>query len=297
MSNLLNFKHLRYFWAVAHVGNLTKAAAALNVSQSAISVQIQKLEEQLGEPLFERQGKALSLTEAGRIALDHADTIFATGDELVGTLMQNRLGKAHNLRIGSEATLSRNFQMTFLRPLLGRHDVKVTLKSGAIQTLLQGLESHRLDVVLTNQPPIRETETRWVATELAKQNVSIVSAPGLETDTRSIGAILESAPLVVPGRGTTSRDAFDAYVLQHGLNVKLAAEVDDMAMLRLLAREGTGLAVIPPIVVQDELNNGRLINHGTIPGLFEAFHAITMDRRFPNPVLNELMSAMQLAAD
>ncbi|MBV6650715.1 MAG: LysR family transcriptional regulator, partial [Hoeflea sp.] len=84
----LNYNHLRYFWAVAHEGNLTRTAERLNVSQSALSIQIKKLEAQVGHALFERRGKQLILTEAGRVALDHADTIFATGDELMGTLRE-----------------------------------------------------------------------------------------------------------------------------------------------------------------------------------------------------------------
>ena len=82
----LNFHHLRYFWAVAHEGNLTRAAEQLHVSQSAVSVQIKKLEEDLGHALFERRGRQLHLTEAGRLALDYADTIFDLGGELVGVL-------------------------------------------------------------------------------------------------------------------------------------------------------------------------------------------------------------------
>nr|QQZ51145.1 LysR family transcriptional regulator [Phenylobacterium glaciei] len=71
----LNFNHLRYFWAVAHEGSLTRAAEQLNLSQSSLSVQIQKLEHQMGHPLFERVGKRLVLTEAGQISLDYADTV------------------------------------------------------------------------------------------------------------------------------------------------------------------------------------------------------------------------------
>ena len=78
----LNFNHLRYFWAVAHEGSLTRAAVRLNVSQSALSVQIQKLEQRMGHPLFDRIGRRLILTEAGRIALDYADTVFRAGDEI-----------------------------------------------------------------------------------------------------------------------------------------------------------------------------------------------------------------------
>src|SRR5512140_3427296 len=118
----LNFHYLHYFWAVAHEGNLTRAAERLHVSQSAVSVQIQKLEEDLGHALFERRGRQLVLTEAGRIALDHADAIFAMSRELVATLGES--GRTRSvLRVGSMATLSRNFQLQFLQPLFRREDV------------------------------------------------------------------------------------------------------------------------------------------------------------------------------
>ena len=99
----LNYHHLRYFQAVAHEGHLTRAAERLNVSQSALSSQIRQLEERLGQPLFERRGRALHLTEAGRIALEHADTIFATGKELISILTLGPQAR-RPLRIGSIAT-------------------------------------------------------------------------------------------------------------------------------------------------------------------------------------------------
>ncbi|MGB0912700.1 MAG: LysR family transcriptional regulator, partial [Phaeobacter italicus] len=96
----LNYHHLRYFWAVAHDGNLTRTAQRLNLSQSALSVQIKQLEERLGHPLFDRRGRQLHLTEAGRITLDHADAIFATGQELIATLQET--GRSRQaLRVGA----------------------------------------------------------------------------------------------------------------------------------------------------------------------------------------------------
>ncbi len=74
----LNYHHLHYFWAVAKEGNLTRAALQLHVSQSALSTQIKQLEDQLGQALFTREGRVLQLTEAGRVALTYADTIFET---------------------------------------------------------------------------------------------------------------------------------------------------------------------------------------------------------------------------
>src|SRR3954463_1578626 len=174
----LNYNHLRYFWAVAHEGNLTRTAERLNVSQSALSIQIQKLETQLGHPLFERRGKQLLLTEAGRIALDHADAIFATGEELIGMLKQTGGAARQVLRVGALATLSRNFQMGFLRPVLGRPDIEVILRSGGLTDLLQALEALRLDVVLVNQSPDREgargAASSWISYRVAEQQVSLV---------------------------------------------------------------------------------------------------------------------------
>ena len=123
----LNYHHLRYFWAVAHEGNLTRAAERLYVSQSAVSVQIKQLERDLGHDLFERQGRRLVLTEAGSIALDYANSVFDLGDELLLTLGSEE-GTAHRvLHVGAAATLSRNLQIQFLQPLLGRED-RVWLK-------------------------------------------------------------------------------------------------------------------------------------------------------------------------
>ena len=197
---MLNFNHLRYFRAVAHDGNLTRAARQLHISQSAVSVQIRTLEEQLGQQLFERRGKQLLLTEAGRIALDHADAIFAIGDELVGTLGA-RHGVARSvIRIGALATLSRNFQLGFLRPLLLRPDIELVLRSGAFGHLLQNLEAHRLDVVLANAAPPRDAATAWIAHTIAKQPVSLVGAPELASRgrRRSHKQLLAKHPLLLP---------------------------------------------------------------------------------------------------
>ena len=69
----------------------------------------------------------------------------------------------------------------------------------------------------------------------------------------------------------------------------LAAEVDDMAMMRLLAREDIGLAVLPPIVVKNELVSGLLKEADHLVGLTESFHAVTIKRKFPNPLLAPLL--------
>jgi len=287
----INFLHLQYFWAVAHEGNLTRVARRMRVSQSAVSVQIRKLEEALGHSLFERRGRQLVLTEAGRIALDHADAIFALARELEGTLQEHGLERAV-LRVGSMATLSRNFQMRFLAPLFGRDDVEIVVRSGALGPLLKSLEAHRIDVVLTNQAPARDASTPWVAHRIAEQPVSLLGRPRTSRRKPRLATLLASEPLVLPAAETSIRIGFDALVDRLGVRPHIAAEVDDMAMLRLLAREGLGLAVAPSIVVRDELAAGDLAEIAQLPDLKETFYAITLVRRFPNPVLRSLLGDM-----
>ena len=286
----LNYRHLRYFQAVAHDGNLTRAAERLNLSQSALSVQIAKLEEQLGHNLFERRGRQLHPTEAGRIALDHADAIFATGDELLGTLRNAAAGR-QALRVGALATLSRNFQMAFLRPLLGRSDVELVLRSGSPAELLQSLEALRLDVVLTNQPAAGDAASAFISHRLDSQRVSLIGTPALAAGVSGLQAALEQRPLILPTEASGIRTGFDSLVARMGWRPQVAAEVDDMALMRLLTREGVGLGVLPPIVVRDELTAGSLVELEPLPGITEGFYAIVLQRRFPNPLLAELIAS------
>lgn len=284
----LNYNHLRYFWAVAHDGNLTRTAARLNVSQSALSVQIRKLEGRLGHSLFERRGRQLHLTEAGRIALDHANAIFATGEELVGTLRQTGVTR-QAVRIGALATLSRNFQISFLKPVIGRSDVEIILRSGSPSDLMNGLQSLNLDVVLTNQPPISDALTPFIAQKLSEQPVSLIGTPSLLGKTRAVAALLAMHPVILPTAGSSVRAGFDALVDRLGVQPMIAAEVDDIAMMRLLVREGYALGVLPPIAVRDELASATLVEAESLHGIAETFFAVTMERRFPNPIIRSMV--------
>lgn len=284
----LNFNHLRYFWAVAHEGSLTRAAGHMNLSQSALSVQIQKLEHQMGHLLFERTGRKLILTEAGKIALDYADTVFKAGDELLSTLRGSPAASRQVLRVGALTTLSRNFQLEFLRPLVGRPDVELIVRSGNIRDLLAQLEAHAVDVVLANSAAPRDARSLLRNHLLDEQPVSLVGRPRPDTRAFRFPEDLRTEPLLLPSLDSGIRVAFDRVLELAGIRPTILAEVDDMAMLRLLAREREGLTLVPPIVVRDELDAGVLVEHCRIPEVTESFYAIVKKRRFPNRLLSDL---------
>lgn len=285
----LNYHHLHYFWAVAKEGNLTRAAALLHVSQSALSTQIKQLEEQLGQALFERQGRSLVLTEAGQLALGYAESIFTSGAELMALLRDGRRREREVMRIGAVATLSRNFQENFLAPLLTRADVELVLHSGSLTELLARLRVHTVDIVLSNQRVHSSADEPWRCRRIARQPISLVGPKRPGRRAFRFPEDLASVPLLLPGQGSDIRAGFDLLCDQLGIRYTLRAEVDDMALLRLLARDSGGVALLPTVVVQDELKSGALVEYAVVPDLQESFYAITVQRHFEPPWLKALL--------
>lgn len=287
----LNYHHLRYFWMIANEGHLTRAAERLHVSQSALSIQLRQLEESLGQPLFTREGKRLLLTEAGRIALDYANAIFRSGDELI-SLMHGQAARRQLVRIGAVATLSRNFQMELVRPLLDREDIELILRSGSLPELLRQLHTHTIDLVLSNRPVPRDAEANWHCHLVEEQPVSLVGRPISESTPFRFPEDLSDTSLLLPSIESEIRTAFDFLLEQAEIRPRVIAEVDDMAMLRLLARDSGHLALVPPVVVLDELRSGALVERCRIPELRERFYAIIPRRRFPNAIIRELLEPL-----
>ena len=288
----LNYHHLRYFHEVAREGNLTRAAARLNLSQSALSTQIKALEDRLGHALFDRTGRAMVLTEAGRIALDHAERIFDVGDDLVETL-SGAATRAVPLRVGALSTLSRNFQFGFLQPALAEQ-ADLVLSSGSSQTLLRALEDLALDVVLLTDPPPRESFPHLLAHRIAEQPVAL-HGTARRMGHATLSDLLVAEPVILPTESSI-RTGFDSLVARLGVTPRIAATVDDMAMVRLLARNDVGLAITPAVVLADELAQGLLKTAPFPLDIVESFYAVTATRNFPHPLVQRLLGATDAKA-
>ena len=283
----LNYHHLRYFREVAHTGNLTRTAELVNLSQSALSTQIRQLEDRLGHKLFERKGRALELTEVGRITLDYADRIFGTGEELVATLDRSGVQNPP-LRVGALSTLSRNFQLRFLEPVLKRQGIELSLKSGSEEVLLEALRSLAIDVFLTTEPPSGVVEKDLTAHKVAEQKVGLHGAP-TRMNHKSLKKLLEREPLIVPS-DIVIRRGYDSLVTRLQIEPNVVALVDDMAMVRLLTRADAGVAIAPDVVLADEIASGRIVTSKFGLDIVESFFAITVRRTFPHPLLKELLN-------
>lgn len=286
----LNFHHLLYFWRVARLGHLTRAAEELHTSQSAVSAQIRQLEARLGADLFARGGRRLVLTDTGQLVLAYAEDIFGLGQEMLGRLEGSSSGITR-LRVGSVATMSRNYQENWIRPLLADPAIVLTLESGLLEGLVGRLVQHQLDVVLANETVPADPDRPLHCRFLGSHAISLVGPARLwESRRLRIPEDLDNADIALPGPRHALRAQFDALCASAGVVPRLRAEVDDMAMLRLIARDSGWLTVLPDVVVQDELRTGVLVSVGRSEALQERFYAITTPHRHRIEALENLLS-------
>ncbi|HEX6976720.1 MAG TPA: LysR family transcriptional regulator, partial [Vicinamibacterales bacterium] len=133
----LNYHHLLYFWTVAREGGVSKAAGKLRLSQPTISAQVRLLEEALGEQLFRRQGRGLSLTDAGQLVYRYADEIFSLGRELTETLRGRPAGRPALLNVGVANVVPKLVVYRLLQPATrGPEPVHVVCREDNVEPLV-----------------------------------------------------------------------------------------------------------------------------------------------------------------
>lgn len=284
----INYHHLHYFWSVAKTGNLTLTAQQLHVSQSALSMQIKQLEDVINMRLFDRLGRTMVLTEAGRIIFAYANDIFSKGEELEAFITQGQQSQYQLIRIGSTNTLSRNFLEAFVAPLLPRDHVSISMQSARLDDLLQRLEKHSLDVVLSNISVQGNALNRWRCQLIARQQVSVIGPANIKHG-KLFPQDFRQYRWLLPSQQSEIRGAFDSLCGQWQFEPNILAEVDDMAMLRLLARDSGALSVLPKVVVRDEISRGELEEYVVLPNVFENFYAITIKKDYQPSALSELL--------
>jgi LysR family transcriptional regulator, transcriptional activator of nhaA len=125
---------------------------------------------------------------------------------------------------------------------------------------------------------------------LDEQPVSLVGRKPKNGKRFQFPADLQGVPVLLPSLESNIRAAFDLLMDQAGIHPVIAGEVDDMALLRLMARDSDALALVPRVVVRDELREGVLVEIYRFKQIKKSFYAITADRRYPNPLVKELLA-------
>src|SRR6266550_4808827 len=173
----MDLRHLRYFVAVAEEQNITRAALRLHVSQPPLSRQIRNLEDDLGITLFDREAKAVRLTEAGRVFLAEARIILQRAKEAVELAKDVAGGKRGEIHVGYAPSLTVELLPRALRYFRESNPaVRVQLHDFSTQEMLRGLNDGKLHAALLVQVPPKAL-AGLVFEELQRQPVCVAVHP------------------------------------------------------------------------------------------------------------------------
>lgn len=293
----LNYHHLYYFYVIARTGSIVKACDTLLLAQPTLSAQLRLLEKSLGATLFNRVKQRLHLTDAGRMVLDYAESIFETGQELQDALRDRPKEGKMAVQVGVVTGTPRSFGHALLNKALDYQDIHhVVLSEGRMDVLLKELREHRLDAVLADWPASgadREFENHL----LAKIPIVFAASTALARRYGPLPKGLEGAPLILPsGPGYVSHQINERFA-QWKIRPNIIAEVQDVEIARRLALDGRGIAILNAYTVKVSLPAHRLQVVRCQPALdvVEPVYLITRPRRWTNPVVRYLLENFKLA--
>lgn len=289
--NSLNYQHLYYFWVIAREGGVARAARHLRLSHSTLSAQLRALEEYLGGPLFERTGKRLVPTPLGLQVAGYAEDIFRTGNELVEVARGSGGGAHAVLRIGIVGTLPKTVAYRLMQPALtGDAPPALVVRQDSQTRLIEELGQGKLHVILTDTPHDAGAY-RLHSHALGETDLLLFGTSTLATKYgKRFPESLQGAPVLLPAPGGLRR-ALERWFADRGAAVRVVAEIDDAAMLRVLGGHGLGLFAVRG-AVRDEVEAGQRVRClGPLAGVRERYYAISVERRIRHPSVAAIIDA------
>lgn len=253
----ISLKQLAVFDAVARLGSVSKAAADVNLSQSAASMSLAELESHLGAPLFHRQGKRLKLNDYGRWLQPKANQVLIQAREIEQSSQQAYL--QGNLKIGASSTIGNYLVPSNIAAFVKQHPhVNITLDIANTENIVTGMQSMNYDLGLIEGPshaPQLDTQI-WQQDELV-----IFSSP--EHPLASTGALSQSdlheAQWVLRELGSGTREVFSLATQNILPNPSIILELGNSEAVKLAVKTGLGLGCLSRLALTAELNSGTLV--------------------------------------
>ena len=287
----MNLKHLRYFWAVARFGGVTRAAEKLELSPQTLSVQIADLQLELGVQLLRQVGRRLELTDAGRVAYAYADEVFGLVDELAAQVRSMSSGRSRLFRVGMTDAVPRSLAYRLLVPLIEDEGIRLTASHERLDVLLADLALHRLELVIADRPIPGGSKVKAFNHVLGDTAIALFATPALAQRLRpGFPAALEGAPMLVPGRDSVLYEDVRAWLEARRLSVRVVGEFDDGGLMKTFGASGAG-AFPAPMAVREEIERLYGVELvGLMDGLTERYYAISTERRATDPQVLQVLA-------
>ena len=255
----MDLRALQIFIEVAELGSFTRAGERLGYSQPTVSFQIRHLEQELGVPLFDRIGHTVSLTDAGREALDYAQRICNLSREMTGGPLHNRpvsgvirLGMADSL---CHPLIVRNFG-SFRQQYPG---IDLHIYDAGTGELFRMLDHNEVDLICTMDSRVFDTSYITAQEEaVATHFVVSVSNPLAQQAQVPLEALLKQ-PFLLTEKGMSYRRLMDEQLAARSLEVRPVLETARADLICELVAQDMGISFLPDYVTQSHVGTGQLV--------------------------------------
>ncbi|HSP34460.1 MAG TPA: LysR family transcriptional regulator [Thermoanaerobaculia bacterium] len=253
----MDVRQLEMFRAVAEEGTFTRAAERLHVSQSAVSRQLQLLEEELRTLLFHRTGRGVTLTDSGQLLLTTANRINRDMQDVVSQISQTEQLQRGVLRLGAGMTVCLYVFPKLLKKFRGLYkNLDLRVAAGTADEILRLLRTNELDLALLTLPIVAEDlEIRPVL----KEEMVVVGAKGhpLTRERHVDPQQLRKHPMVLFESGSNTRHVLDEFFREQQIPVNVVMETENVEIIKAMVAAGLGVTVIPYAAIASEARTGR----------------------------------------
>ena len=245
------------FLQVAAHRSFSRAAEALRLTQPSVTARIQALERDLGEPLFERNGRGVSLTEVGTAFMPHAQRVLKAlhdGRDAVQSLRQLELG---TLRLGAAPTISTYVLPDLVMDFRARYPgIEVSVRTEHSEQIVQMVLADEVQLGLERTI----THADVVTVPLYRDEVVLVASPQHPLGQKGTASIEEVGRrgLIMFSRGSSYYTLVDNALRQAGVLVSPTMELDNMEASKKMVEKGLGIAILPKVAVEHEVKRGDL---------------------------------------
>ncbi|MFN2360804.1 MAG: LysR family transcriptional regulator [Marinobacter sp.] len=287
----LNLRHLYYFWMIAREGSIARAAENLELTPQTLSGQLATFESAVGNALFRRANRTLQLTDFGQTVFGYADDMFQTAEALSDVLQQPPENRPISLSVGIAASIHKLIAYRLTAPVLSlSREVRLSCRTGDSPELLKRLGQRELDVVLTDRQPGTNDASDFRSHRLASSSISLFAAPELAD--RLIGnfpASLDQQPFLATSLDAPYITSLMNWFTNEGIRVKVSAEVDDSALIKVFGREGLGYFAAPTAIRDEVCRQYQVVHVASIQEVRDTLYAVTRARGGHNAAVAELL--------
>lgn len=285
----INYKHLYYFWVVAKEGSIAKASQVLHLTAPTLSSQISALEDSMRRRLFNRTGRRLVLTEAGRLAYEYAEEIFLLGRELEEVLQNQQQGRPIQFTVGIADVVPKLIAYRLLEPALHLPEsLRIVCYEDTLKNLLAELAVHKLDMVLADSPLTSMLNVRAYNHSLGECGLAFFATAELCQRYQlqeNFPASLHQAPILMPTAEAVLRQALLQWFENLAINPLIVGEFDDSALLKAFGQAGIGLFSAPEVIAEQIIKQYKVEMIGRTEEVREQFYAISAERKLKHPAV------------